>query len=45
MKNRPLKQVYSDYTTQDFAVWKILFDRQMKILSPIVSEEYLKAIK
>lgn len=45
MKNRPLKQVYSDYTEQDFAVWKILFDRQMKILSPIVSQEYLKAIQ
>ncbi|HRG37804.1 MAG TPA: phenylalanine 4-monooxygenase [Bacteroidia bacterium] len=45
MKNRPLKQVYSDYTAQDFAVWKILFDRQMKTLKPIVSQEYLKAIE
>ena len=45
MKNRPLKHVYSDYTAQDFAVWKILFDRQMKTLKPIVSQEYLKAIE
>ncbi len=45
MKNRPLKQVYSDYTAQDLAVWKILFDRQMKTLKPIVSQEYLKAIE
>jgi len=45
MKNRPLKQVYSDYTAQDFAVWKILFDRQMNTLAPIVSQEYLKALK
>ena len=45
MKSRPTKQVYSDYTQQDFTVWGILFERQMKILRPIVSGEYLKAIK
>jgi phenylalanine-4-hydroxylase len=45
MKNRPTQQVYSDYTAQDFAVWKILFERQMKNLQPIVSQEYLKALQ
>jgi phenylalanine-4-hydroxylase len=41
---RPTQQVYSNYTTQDFAVWKILFDRQMAILKPSASSEYLKAL-
>lgn len=45
MKNRPTKQIYSNYTDQDFTVWKILFERQMNILKPIVSKEYLKAIE
>ncbi len=44
-KNRPTEQVYSDYTAQDFAVWKILFERQMRILQPIVSKEYLEALE
>lgn len=42
---RPTEQIYSNYTEQDFRVWKILFDRQMDILKPIVSNEYLKALK
>ncbi len=41
---RPTQQVYSNYTTQDFAVWKILFDRQMAMLNPSASSEYLKAL-
>jgi phenylalanine-4-hydroxylase len=45
MKKRPTQQVYSEYTEQDFSVWKILFERQMNILQPIVSKEYLKAIE
>ena len=43
--NRPTEQIYKNYTSQDFLVWKILFNRQMEILKPIVSEEYLKAIE
>ena len=43
--NRPTTQVYSNYTTQDFQVWNILFERQMHILRPIVSEEYLTALE
>lgn len=42
---RPTKQIYSNYTEEDFGVWNILFKRQMKILEPVVSEEYLKAIE
>jgi phenylalanine-4-hydroxylase len=41
---KPTTQIYSNYTEQDFAVWKILFNRQMEILKPIVSTEYLDAI-
>jgi phenylalanine-4-hydroxylase len=41
---RPTKQIYSHYTEEDFAVWKILYNRQMNILDPVVSEEYLSAI-
>lgn len=42
---RPTKQIYSDYTEQDFEVWKILFERQMKSLEKTVSSEFLKALK
>jgi phenylalanine-4-hydroxylase len=42
---RPTKQVYSNYTAEDFAVWKTLFTRQMSGLNFSVSREYLKAIE
>lgn len=42
---RPLTQVYSDYTKEDFKVWKTLFDRQMALLKPHVSESYLEGLK
>ena len=41
---RPTTQIYSNYTTEDFRVWKILMERQMDILSPIVSQSYLDAV-
>jgi phenylalanine-4-hydroxylase len=40
-----MKQVYSNYTTEDHKVWEILFDRQIENLSPVVSEAYLEGIK
>lgn len=43
--NRPNSQIYSDYTDEDFRVWKILFDRQMDILSQTVSRNYLDALQ
>jgi len=30
---------------QDFEVWKTLFNRQLELLNPIVSKEYLMALK
>lgn len=41
---RPTEQIYSNYTTEDFSVWKLLYNRQMQILSPVVSKYYLDAI-
>jgi len=37
-----LVQKYDNYTPEDFAVWKILFERQMTILPSMASEEYLE---
>lgn len=48
MKNttrRPESQIYSNYTTEDFNVWKTLFTRQMELLKPNVSETYLSALE
>ncbi|MFO0321353.1 MAG: phenylalanine 4-monooxygenase [Bacteroidota bacterium] len=42
---RPTKQIYGNYTTQDFELWKILFNRQLNLLKPIVSVEYLNALR
>ena len=45
MKTKPTKQIYSNYSENDFLVWKTLFERQMQILKPIVSLEFLKALE
>lgn len=45
METRPAAQIYSNYTEHDFLVWKILFNRQMEILKPLVSSEYLTALE
>ncbi|MGZ4116600.1 MAG: phenylalanine-4-hydroxylase, partial [Bacteroidia bacterium] len=42
---KPTTQIYSNYTENDFLVWKTLFNRQMEILKPVVSSEYLKALE
>lgn len=41
---RPTKQVYANYTEEDFAVWELLFSRQTELLKPVVSEKYLEAL-
>ena len=41
---RPSSQIYSNYSSQDFDVWKTLFNRQMNVLNSAVSAEYLLAI-
>lgn len=43
-RKRPLTQQYEQYTKEDFLVWQILFDRQMKLLNKYASSEYLNAI-
>lgn len=42
---KPTQQIYSNYTPQDFLVWETLFTRQMKLLSPLVSSDYLQALE
>ena len=39
-----LTQEYKNYTTEDFEVWKILYERQMPILKEVVAKEYLHGI-
>lgn len=41
---RPTEQIYSNYTTEDFAVWKTLYNRQMDILKSSVASSYLEAL-
>lgn len=38
-------QEYSAYTDEDFAVWKVLYNRQMEILPKLAAKEYLDALK
>jgi phenylalanine-4-hydroxylase len=39
-----MKQEYSNYTMEDFEVWRTLFERQMKILPNCASKSYLQAL-
>jgi phenylalanine-4-hydroxylase len=45
-KNRvkPLTQIYSNYTDEDFAVWETLYNRQLSTLSKHGCSDYLKAL-
>jgi phenylalanine-4-hydroxylase len=45
MRTKPTEQVYKNYTEEDFEVWKILFDRQMKNLEHHVSLDFLEALE
>ncbi len=40
-----MKQEYDNYSVEDFAVWKILLERQMTILPELASNEYLEGIE
>lgn len=44
VRHKPMQQVYTEYTEVDFQVWKLLFDRQMENLAPVVSSGFLKAL-
>ena len=41
---RPEKQVYSNYTKEDFDVWKLLYNRQTELLNKYASKDFLKAL-
>jgi len=41
---RPTEQIYSDYTDEDFQVWKTLYNRQTELLHHSASSEYLHAL-
>jgi phenylalanine-4-hydroxylase len=41
---RPTQQIYSNYTKEDFEVWKLLYNRQSELLRKYASAEYLKAL-
>jgi len=45
MRTKPTSQIYAAYTQEDFEVWKILFDRQMKNLETHVSLDFLEALE
>ena len=45
MDKKPTSQIYNNYTAEDFEVWKILFDRQMKNLETHVSLDFLEALE
>ncbi|MBL7942252.1 MAG: phenylalanine 4-monooxygenase, partial [Flavobacteriales bacterium] len=40
-----MSQDYRAYTPEDFAVWKTLYNRQIKLLSTTASRHYLDALK
>jgi phenylalanine-4-hydroxylase len=41
---RPTQQIYSDYTAEDFRVWRILYERQMPHLREHACSAYLTAL-
>jgi phenylalanine-4-hydroxylase len=43
-RNRPSEQIYSNYTKEDFAVWKLLYERQMNFLTDRVADEFIEAV-
>lgn len=40
-----MRQEYSKYTDEDFAVWRTLYERQMDILPKCASRSYLEALQ
>ena len=45
VSKKPTKQIYKNYTKEDFKVWNILFNRQLKNLEGIVADEFIIALK
>ena len=42
---KPRKQIYSNYTKEDFAVWKLLYDKQMHNLQGKVVDEFIQGLE
>lgn len=42
---KPMQQEYEKYTSEDFQVWKILFDRQKKIFPELLPVNFWKGWK
>lgn len=42
---KPGKQIYSNYTEEDFAVWKLLYEKQMHNLQGKVVDEFNRGIE
>lgn len=42
---KPLQQIYSNYTNEDFRVWKTLFERQVAHLEGHAVDEYFQGIE
>ena len=42
---KPSEQIYENYTQEDFAVWKTLYNRQSELLQKFASQEFLSALK
>lgn len=42
---RPSEQIYGNYSQEDFAVWKTLYNRQNELLEKKASSEFLNALK
>jgi len=43
-RNKPTEQVYSKYTSEDFGVWRLLYERQLPFVQANASELYLDAL-
>lgn len=40
-----MKQIYENYTSEDFQVWKILYDRQIKNLPTAATSAYMEGLE
>ena len=41
---KPSKQIYSNYSAEDFKVWELLYLKQIKLLKEVVSQAFLKGL-
>ena len=43
-KIKPIKQIYSNYSAEDFKVWELLYLKQFNLLRGIVSQAFLNGL-